>query len=375
MKKKSANVYIIFFSLLMGFFFTACKKEKPKDKSEPINMDVALVKVSIPFLSRQGEQIPIKGTIRNLRDTEINRLEIKWQVDQGQEHSAVYENLQLKIFEEFVFEHPDIYTATTGNHSIKVWISQFNDNEEDAEPLNNSITTELKVPSQEVQHIVLYEEFTSSTCNPCYYFNTYYFNEAYFNYNQGKFNLIKYQMNWPGSGDIYYTAEGGIRRDFYGVNAVPTLFIDGEEGDYSTASEMQQDLDEHYALPGTFDIEAYYTITTSNEIKVKVTGTPFISGQYKMYIAVVEKETTGNVGSNGEDKFFNVMMKMVPHANGVSINVTDGTSFTEKHSASLNGTNIEEYSDLEIVVFIQDENNKFVYQSTTAINDASQIDF
>jgi hypothetical protein len=100
-----------------------------------------------------------------------------------------------------------------------------------------------------------------------------------------------------------------------------------------------------------------------------------LSGNFTLHIAVVEKTTTGNATSNGETEFKNVMMKMVPDANGTAVNATDGTQFTERKSASLNGTNIEEYTDLEVVVFIQDDSTKFVLQSTTAVEDASQIDF
>ncbi|MEZ5197672.1 MAG: hypothetical protein R2764_15170 [Bacteroidales bacterium] len=31
--------------------------------------------------------------------------------------------------------------------------------------------------------------------------------------------LVKYQMNWPGVGDPYYT-EGGAERNYYGVSWV-----------------------------------------------------------------------------------------------------------------------------------------------------------
>ena len=58
----------------------------------------------------------------------------------------------------------------------------------------------------------LYEVFTSSTCGPCAYANP--ILDAVLEANPGTHSLVKYQMNWPGSGDPYYTAEGGVRGNF-----------------------------------------------------------------------------------------------------------------------------------------------------------------
>ena len=375
-------LYLFGIILIAGVI--SCKKNNPEPEPEPqpepepepqVEVDVALTRIIVPVIAVNGDQLTIRGRIQNFKEGVVNSVEITWQVDQGPEHSASFNNLNLERMDYYDFQHPDIYTAATGEHTLKVKITKVNGQEGDSRPANNEIVKTLKVASNSVQHIVLYEEFTSSTCNPCYVFNTDYFNENFLRYNRGKYTLIKYQMNWPGNGDPYYTEEGGTRRAFYGVTGVPTLYIDGESGTYFDQARLQADLNEHYNMPGVFELNAYYTITPNNDVKVKVEGTPYIDGQYKLYIAVVEKETTGNATTNGEDRFFNVMMKMVPNANGEDLNVTDGTQFTKRLQASLNGTNIEEYDDLEVVVFVQDPATKFVYQSTTAELDPTQIDF
>ena len=50
-------------------------------------------------------------------------------------------------------------------------------------------------------------------------------------------------MSWPGSGDPYYTAEGGDRRAYYNVNAVPDFIIDGNvwQGNSSSVTNSQID--------------------------------------------------------------------------------------------------------------------------------------
>ncbi len=368
--------YLIAFVLV--FNFTSCKKkdkeEQPEQPQEE-HVDAALMRIDIPSISINGDVITVKGLIQNFEDDPVTSLEIKWQVDNGAEHTATFDNLNIPKLGTYEFTHPETYTAASGSHTIKVWISDVNGNGDDERPANNLLTKNFSVASQSVQKTVLYEEFTSSTCGPCATFNTNYFNESFLQANAGKFTLVKYQMNWPGNGDPYYTAEGGTRRQYYGVNGVPTLFIDGKEGTDFDTNDLQTKLDEHYAMPGVVQLQAYYEIDAQNNVKVKVVGTPYLSGQFTLHIAVVEKETTQNAATNGETRFFNVMMKMVPDANGTTINATDGTPFVERKSASLNGTNIEEYSDLEVVVFIQDDTTKFVLQSVKAVLDPSQIDF
>ena len=63
-------------------------------------------------------------------------------------------------------------------------------------------------------------------------------------------------------------------------------------------------------------------------------------------------------------------MKMVPNANGTAVSLLADTPATFNLTANLNGTHIEDYNDLEVVVFLQDDNNKKVMQSAKSIQAA-----
>ena len=93
-----------------------------------------------------------------------------------------------------------------------------------------------------------------------------------------------------------------------------------------------------------------------------------------MHAAVIEKTTTGNVATNGETSFKHVMMKMVPNASGTTINCTAGTPISGEISASLASTFIEQVSDLEVIIFIQNPTTKEIMQSVTATNALSLED-
>ncbi len=354
-----------------------CKKEKPQDDNpqEEQLADASLNVVKIPGLTVQGENVTIRGVIQNFGDAAITSMDIVWQVDNGTEHSMSLSGLNIGKMGTYNFQHSDPYQATTGQHTITVTVKNVNGKEHDKVDGNNVRNASITVASQGVTRRALYEEFTSSTCNPCATFNGNYFTSSYINSNRANIAVIKYQMNWPGNGDPYYTAEGGTRRQYYGVNGVPTLYLDGTEGTHFNQAQLQGDLDAELQVPGVVDLQAYYTIDANNNVKVKVVGTPYLSGNFTMHVAVVEQTTTGNVASNGETEFYNVMMKMVPDANGTALTCTDGAAFTERVQASLNGTNIEEMTDLQVIVFVQDDTSKAVLQAAIATEDASQIDF
>ncbi len=274
-------------------------------------------------------------------------------------------NLATGDSHTFTFSTP--WNATPGNYNVDVWTSNFNGNGQDDVAANDHMTKTVQVASQSTQNLPIFEEFTSSTCPPCAGFNSNHFNSAFLSSNLGKYTLVKYQMNWPQPGDTYYTAEGGDRRAYYGVTGVPTLLLDGHNDDFfGTPSNIQPDLDAAYAAPAYFDMSATYTMDANHGISVNVSIEPYLNGDYTLHCAVVEKTTTGNVGSNGETEFYNVMMKMVPDANGTNAALAIGQTFTTTLTASVAGTHVEDWNDLEVVVFLQDDNSKNVMQSAKA---------
>ena len=206
----------------------------------------------------------------------------------------------------------------------------------------------------------MYEKFTSSTCGPCATFNNNVFN-AHYNNNNQNFSLINYQVNWPGTGDPYYTAETGTRVQYYGINAAPTLLINGRFASMTNPAILTE-LNAEVAKPAFFQLTATSTLV-GNEMNIIYNVTPFISGNFVVQAVVIEKTTTGNVASNGETSFKNVSMKMAPNANGTNHTFQDGVTVTNSITTSLSGTFIEQMTDLDVVVFIQNPTTKEVFQS------------
>ncbi len=179
----------------------------------------------------------------------------------------------------------------------------------------------MSVYSHSIYRKPAFEEFTSSTCCPCASFNTSFnpWTEAH----ADEITLVKYQMNWPGPGDPYYTAEGGVRRNYYGVSYVPWPQCNGAYVDYNIGA-VQAAFDEAILLPGIAKIASSHTLN-GTEITVNANILPFANfTDFRAHIIVIENTTTGNVSAiTAKPHFHHVMMKMMPDANGTTLNVND----------------------------------------------------
>ena len=209
--------------------------------------------------------------------------------------------------------------------------------------------------------------------------------ENIFGNNPGEHVSLKYQMSWPGSGDPYYTDEGGVRRQFYGINAVPYVQIDG--GWNSNGNSLTQAVyDQYQQVPAYVNLSANYSIS-GQTVNVDVEIDPLAnvsSSSLRLFVAIKEKTTYDNIKTNGETEFFDVMKKMVPDAQGDAIAALQGgTTVNKSYSYTFNGSyvlppnanspvnhavahTVEEFSDLAVSVWIQDITTKDILQSVDA---------
>lgn len=327
---------------------------------EPCTTDGNMAACTVPSYVQQGS-INITGDIVNYGTGNITSMIVKYQIDNGTINTTNITGINLSFGQTYSYTCTQPWSATPGNYSLKVWIDDVNSAGLDCNQDNDTITKAVSIATQTATRLPIYEEFTSSTCSPCASFNSGTFT-PFITAHPDEFSLIKYQMNWPGNGDPYYTAEGGTRRTYYGVNAVPDLFIDGASS-AMTSSGMAAELTAE-AGKATFFTIAQTPTYTGTTVTVPITITPYISGTFKVYVVVVEKTTTGNVSTNGETSFKHVMMKMLGSANGTSVSFTAGTDYTNSFVQDMSATNVEEMSDLQAVVFVQENATKEIFQSS-----------
>lgn len=312
---------------------------------------------------------PVEGVIFNNGTTPITSAEISWQADDGDIFTTSFTGLNLDLGDSYAFTCDDLFSYPIGGYDLNVWIATVNGTPDD-NPDNDMLTKGVSVVSHVVDRRPLFEEFTSSTCGPCASFNTGFV--PWCEDHADDITLVKYQMDWPGSGDPYYTPEGGDRRNYYGVTWVPWLV--GNGGFLNTdMGSVNSFFNEAVEIPGFASFVATRsTVSRSTVMDIDVNILPYANFEdFRLIVVVFEKLTTGNVASNGETEFEHVMMKMVPDAFGTVINLEDRVPITISQSVDLAGTHIEEWDDLGVAIIIQNYATTEVFQSGYAIENAT----
>ncbi|MDD2549992.1 MAG: T9SS type A sorting domain-containing protein [Bacteroidales bacterium] len=328
----------------------------------PFETDLAVNSIDNIQYSLFGDR-NIEATAKNVGINPITSFDIQYQIDEGNVITESVTGISLNAGDSYSHTFTSLWEATAGTYDVSVSLTNINGNGDDDDMSNNTKVKSLSLASQAVANLPLFESFTSSTCGPCNSFNTGTFT-PFLNTHAGEFAVIKYQMDWPGNGDPYYTAEGGVRKSYYGVSGVPNLFTGGVSTPTSAAG-VNSAFTTQSAKDAFFEISATAGIVDGTNVSVSIDILPHISAtNFTLHAAVVERETTGNVGSNGETSFKYVMMKMLPDANGTVFSSTDGETITFNLSADLSTTHVEEFDDLMVVAFIQNDDNKEVFQST-----------
>ena len=328
------------------------------------NLDLALNSINMNSTMGAGTA-EIAFTVQNKGLDAINQFKMGYQIDEEEIVEQTFDvTLASLATQQFSFAVPASFIP--GSYNITVGITEVNGGDDD-DPSNNVLEKVINVALGETQKIAMIEHFSSSTCGPCVSVNTGMSNLTNQAQNQGKFTYTKYQMNWPGNGDPYYTEEGGVRRQFYGVNAVPNVCLEGTNLGATTMTQAQ--LDNAYT-PSFADVRGSFNVD-GNNITVKVDFMAYYDMTVeKAFVTVNEKETHNNVGTNGETSFHHVFMKFLTSPSGDDLNIPAGEYQHFEWTQNMSGTHVEEMSDLEVSAWIQNIasheviNSHFLYEYT-----------
>jgi hypothetical protein len=329
----------------------------------PYDVDASMNKITTA--TYVGGPVPVEGSIRNLGNSAITSAEVSWKVSEDMVYTTTFSGLGLDFGDSYTFSCEDLFHFPIGAYTLDVWVSAVNGAPDQNEG-NDMQTKSMNVFSHSIYRKPAFESFTSSTCAPCASFNTQF--NPWTEQHAEEITLVKYQMNWPGNGDPYYTAEGGVRRTYYGVSYVPWPQCNGAYVDY-TIGAVQAAFNEAIQKPGIAKIASSHSMNDT-EITVNANLLPFADfTDFVAHIIVFENMTTGNTGSNGETEFHHVMMKMMPDANGTTLTLNDRESVTLTQTFDLSGTNVEEFDDLSVVVLFQDFMTKEIFQSEYSVEE------
>ncbi|MBT7311240.1 Omp28-related outer membrane protein [bacterium] len=219
--------------------------------------------------------------------------------------------------------------------------------------------------------VVLVESFTNVSCGPCASANP--VTQQYIDDTSRQQVLnIQYHVDWPSPSDPFYTTnptELGGRRSYYGINSVPDLICDGENG--PAPGNYNSLADDVYARRL---ITSNYTITVNQSINgstldagVTVTAENASGANEKLRVALVEKfvHYASPPGNNGETDFYWSVRDLLPTHTGTAVNLSAGQSYTYNNSSTLSGS--WNTSELYVIAWIQNDTTKEVLQAGSSI--------
>jgi Secretion system C-terminal sorting domain/CARDB len=341
----------------------------------------------------------ITGVLKNIGSQTITSLDLNYTVNGGTVASAPLTGLNIPSNGTYSFSHPTPWMPTTGSYTIAAYASNLN-GFVDLVPANDNATKVISVLTKTIKRTPLIEVYTSSTCPPCKPGN-----EVLHSIIDTVIDVpvtIKFQQDFPGTGDPYATSETVNRRTgFYSIGSIPRLELDGG-WDGNAGSFTYSLLSNAASVPAQFEMSGSYLLNPIyKSVSGKVRYSPAFNnpaGSTKLYIAILEKKTDNNVKSNGEVDFTQVCKKMVPSNGGTTLpaltaGTFDSTSFSYQfngdyilppNGSAANQVNfatqhtVEEFEDLYVIAWIQG-NNKEVYQAAflngtfaTAIGEVSK---
>ena len=268
------------------------------------------------YLSVPNGPYDVKLVVQNLGSDTITQVDMNYLNSGNLKTTATITNLTILPWAIDTLTHPQAWSPQAGSTIFKAWTENTN-GLPDENPNNDTAFKSLIILQSTAVRIPMLETFTSSTSVPSKNFNTQFENTiAQFT---GDVVHVKYPMNWPGTGDPYYTNEAGTRRQYYSVSTLPNLQVDGTDwAAYNTIFD-QTVLTSAQNKMALIDLSAGYYYN-GQTVCANISVSPLIdmpNANLTLYAAIYERETTQNVKSSGETSFYHVMKKMLPNANGI----------------------------------------------------------
>ena len=345
--------------------------------------DIMMVSLNVAPVIVAGNY-SITGSVKNNGANPITSFDLSWDSGSGANNATITTTIAPGATYNFTHTTPLVAVAGT-DYDLDVCATVTGD----GDVSNNCMSASTSAATQAGTRLALMEEFSSSTCPPCFTLNTTGFGGIGMNTYLANANanaqsgadlaVIKYQVNWPGAGDHAFNADVNTRVGYYGINAAPTVLVDANEitspAEVTTASNV----------PAYMDISATHS-NTGGVLTVSVQISPYASWSgAKLFIAVLDKEYAAGSDasfSNGETEFHHIFRKMVPNASGTTINLTSGTPYTGNQNYTYSwhpsypaqgSFALHADSEQEVVVFVQDADGN-ILNSAISIGELASVE-
>lgn len=324
------------------------------------NYDLTIDYIQTSRYQTSSTPVEIRGIIKSFGLLTVTSYDINYTLDNGPVQKETVTGASIPMWGDMWYFHDSLWIATgLGIHTLKVWADNINGHA-DENPFNDTVYKDIEVMGIFVPKVSLHEYFNSSDHPDCAgAMDTM---RTVFTAHPGEYTLISYQMDT----DPYATTDGAGRATFYGVDSLPDMYVNGLN---------RMDPRFYSAVYfNDFKAPAYISVTPQlSRIGNTVTATAAIlpfpdwinpGNAMKIRVAIVELMTTGNVGTNGDTKFYSVFRKFLPDANGQSqASFSPGLYVNISKQYTFTAGEVENIDNLGVVVYIQNDVTGEVYQS------------
>ena len=344
--------------------------------AEPPDVNAVLDELNVSLFVNAGE-IEIDGEFSNKGVDNIISIDINWSVNNGTVNTQSLTGISIATHENYDFTHDATWNAADllTTNDLKVWLSNPNGTVDDV-PENDTISLKVFILDEVAERRVLIEHFTNASCGPCASQNPEL--DALMNegVNPWKVSHIAYHTSWPGTDPMYdFNLANNLdnaRVSYYGVGGVPNAVVAGTQYQGSPANVTQDMIDAEWARPGLFNITSELTYANDSVyVDVELTSlAEFNSGEIVAHVVLVEDLVYDAApGTNGETEFPDAMRYLFPDVDGTDIGLP---AFDEVIDLSFKHKMDSEVSeDMQLVVFIQNNNDKEIYGVYELLEDAT----
>lgn len=217
-----------------------------------------------------------------------------------------------------------------------------------------------------VKRYVLLEHFTNSPCSICASRNPAFY--SLIQMHPQDVHHIAYHPAFPYNSCIFYqanTTENSARTSFYGINGTPRVVLNGTL--VNAGSQLLPAATLNAAIPNTSPVHLQVTETSGTDRTATVqifTHSTVPAGNYKLYLAVVEKDVDYTAPVTGATEHYDVFRDMLPGTDGLPVTLAaPGGSITQTFTYSVaSGWNA---AQIYAVAFLQNADTKEVLNSGT----------
>jgi len=332
------------------------------EKLVPNNLELTNVVVN-PIITAGNYNF--SGVVTNKGNNIVTSYQVNWQANGGAISTYDVTGVSIAAGATHNFTHSVPLNAVAGQSYALNFVVPTVNGVSDGDPLNNTLSKNTTVALGTTTIKPLVEKFTANWCVPCANYNTNTFNNFYTT-NNANFTYIAYHAS---STDSNFNTDSGARANYYAMGGFPTVYMNSTDiapGLVPSTAQTNSGFTAAQAKPGYFTLNSIHSLN-GNQINGTVSYNALLSGSYKLRIAVVENTTSLGTGTNGETSFKHVLRKMIPSAAGTDVSFTASQSGSFPFTADLAGLTANQLSNLSVVVFIQNDSNKDIYQSAYSV--------